>query len=102
MKHSHYFKSVAGLTHVDVYRVLELFDVTDPCIQHAVKKLLVAGGRGVKAAMGQTVARDVQEAIDSLTRWQAMRLEDAERSAMESPSAAPSGPQAGQTPAGQG
>lgn len=57
-KHNHYFKSVEGLTHVDVYRVLALFNVTDPCLQHAVKKLLVAGGRGG----GKDISRDIQEA----------------------------------------
>jgi hypothetical protein len=45
-EHNHYFKSVQGLNYIDVYHVLQLFNVTDPCIQHAVKKLLVAGGRG--------------------------------------------------------
>lgn len=70
--HNHYFKSVAGLEHVDVYRVLQLFNVTDPCIQHAVKKLLVAGGRGA----GKDVRRDVQEAIDTMVRWQEMRAEE--------------------------
>ena len=72
MKHSHYFKSVEGLAHVDVYRVLSLFNVTDPCLQHAVKKLLVAGGRGA----GKDIAQDVQEAMDTLSRWQSMRAED--------------------------
>lgn len=70
-KHSHYFKPVAGLQHVDVYRVLRLFEVTDPCLQHAIKKLLVAGGRGAKE-----ISQDVQEAIDTLDRWKAMRQED--------------------------
>ena len=70
-KHSHYFKTVAHLDTVDVYRVLELFGVTDPCIQHATKKLLVAGGRG-----GKSQHQDIQEAIDTLERWKAMRLED--------------------------
>ncbi len=71
MSHPHYFKDVSGLKAVDVYRVLELFDVTSPAIQHAVKKLLCAGGRGHKDQ-----AKDVQEAIDSLVRWQFMRKED--------------------------
>lgn len=72
MKHNHYFKRVpANATHVDVYRVIQMFEVADPCIQHAVKKLLVAGGRGVKE-----IDRDVQEAIDSLERWKAMRIEE--------------------------
>lgn len=70
MKHSHYKKPVAGLQFVDVYRVLSLFGVTDPCLQHAVKKLLVAGGRGAK-----DISQDVQEAIDTLQRWQEMRIE---------------------------
>lgn len=73
-KHSHYFKDVARLETVDVYRVLSLFNVTDPCLQHAIKKLLVAGGRGG----GKDISRDVQEAIDTLVRWHAMRAEDSE------------------------
>lgn len=75
MKHSHYFKPVSGLSHIDVYRVLDLFKVTDPCIGHAVKKLLVAGGRGA----GKDVNKDIQEAIDCLERWKEMRSEDAQR-----------------------
>lgn len=74
-QHGHYFKPVAGLQHVDVYRVLELFGVTDPCLQHALKKLLVAGGRGA----GKDIRQDVKEAIDSLQRWQEMRAEDEQR-----------------------
>lgn len=72
-KHSHYYKDVKHLETVDVYRVLELFSVVNPCLQHAVKKLLVAGGRGA----GKDQSRDIQEAIDSLVRWQQMRDEDA-------------------------
>jgi hypothetical protein len=59
--------------YIDVYRVLELCGVTNPSIAHAVKKLLVAGNRGHK-----DLEKDVQEAIDSLIRWQDMRKEDAE------------------------
>ena len=69
-KHSHYFKP-CPYAEVDVYRVLSLFDVGDPCLQHAIKKLLVAGGRGTK-----DISRDVQEAIDTLRRWQEMQAED--------------------------
>ena len=71
-KHNHYFKDVQHLQYVDVYRVLSLFNVTDPCIQHATKKLLVAGGRGA----GKDKSKDIQESIDSLVRWQQMRDED--------------------------
>lgn len=70
-KHSHYYKNVAHLRDIDAYRVLERFGVTDPSIQHAIKKLLVAGGRG-----GKDIDQDVQEAIHSLERFQEMRNED--------------------------
>lgn len=70
-RYAHYYRSVAGLTTIDVYRVLHLFGITDPCIQHAVKKLLAAGARGQKDA-----SKDVAEAIVSLRRWQAMRAEE--------------------------
>lgn len=70
-KHNHYFKNVKHLDYVDVYRVLDLFEVVDPCIQHAIKKLLCAGMRGAK-----NQPQDVQEAIDSLVRYQEMRKED--------------------------
>lgn len=70
-KHNHYFKP-CPFADVDVYRVLTLFNVTDPCIQHAVKKLLVAGGRGA----GKDIGRDIQEAIDTMVRWQEMRTEE--------------------------
>ncbi len=76
-KHNHYFKPVpAGVTHVDVYRVLSMFNVTDPCLQHAIKKLLVAGGRGA----GKNIEVDVKEAIDSLKRKLEMIDEDAKTS----------------------
>lgn len=71
-KNRHYYKNVAHLSEVDVYRVLELFEVTDPCIQHAVKKLLVTGGR----SGGKDRAADVRDVIYSLERWQEMRMED--------------------------
>jgi hypothetical protein len=68
----HYFKDVSKLAAIDVYRVLLLFGVTDPCLQHAIKKLLVAGGRGAKSA-----DKDVGESIATLQRWVEMREEDA-------------------------
>ena len=71
-KHGHYFKDVSNLATVDVYRLLQLFNVTDPCLQHAIKKLLVAGGRGA----GKSIDRDIQEAMDTLLRWQEMQHED--------------------------
>jgi len=74
-KNPHYYKDVEHLKEVDIYRVLDLFGVTHPCIQHAVKKLLVTGGR----AGGKTTEQDVREAIYSLQRWQEMHVEDTHR-----------------------
>ena len=73
MKHSHYRKSISHLKTIDVYRVLQLFGVTDPCLQHAAKKLLCAGQRGAKSQ-----DQDIQEAIDTLHRYQEMQKEDAD------------------------
>ena len=71
MNHEHYFKDVTHLKTIDVYRVLDLFGVSNPCIQHAVKKLLCSGQRGVK-----DTRQDVQEAITSLVRYLEMQTED--------------------------
>ena len=46
---------------IDVYDVLDAFDVTNPAIAHAVKKMLMAGSRGYK-----DWEQDLNEAIASL------------------------------------
>jgi hypothetical protein len=71
-KHLHYYKSVRNLDMIDVYRVLDLFGVTDQALGHAIKKLLVAGGRGA----GKSIEKDVTEAVDTLNRYLQMRKED--------------------------
>lgn len=70
-KYHHYIKDVSHLECLDIYRVCDLWEVIDPCIQHSVKKLLAAGSRGYK-----DVAKDIQEAIDSLERWKEMQVEN--------------------------
>lgn len=70
-KHAHYFKDVSKLNSIDVYRVLELFGVTDQALGHAIKKLLVAGGRGA----GKSIEKDIEEAIVSLQRCLQMKRE---------------------------
>lgn len=50
-------------TKVDVYDILVGFEVTNPAIQHAIKKLLVAGRRGAKDTV-----QDYKEAIASIER----------------------------------
>ena len=80
MTHSHYFRDVAHLQQIDVYRILELFDVSCPVAQHIVKKALAAGKRGAKSP-----ALDMQDIADSANRWIEMRKEDAERAKMSYP-----------------
>lgn len=65
----HYFKEWFGK--IDVYRVLKLFEVSEPAIQHAIKKLLCSGSRGAK---GET--QDWKEAIASIERAIEMAEED--------------------------
>lgn len=62
-EHGHYYKDVSGLNIIDPYMVLKLFNVTDPCLQHIVKKALVAGGRGHK-----DLERDLKDIHDTAKR----------------------------------
>lgn len=71
-QHRHYFKDVSHLKEIDVYRVIELFGVTDSCLQHALKKLLVSGGRDGNKSKEQ----DVRDVIASCNRWLEMQAED--------------------------
>lgn len=43
-----YMREIAPGVWIDVYDVIYAFEVTDPCLQHAIKKLLAAGKRGHK------------------------------------------------------
>ena len=76
-EHNHYFKPCPYDT-LDVYRVISIFGVTDPCVQHALKKLLCSGVRGHKDQ-----SKDIQDVIDTLERWKQMREEDAEITSSE-------------------
>jgi hypothetical protein len=66
-KYPKYYKPVGDLTEVDVYAVHKLFNIQDPsgAIQHASKKLLLAGVRTGSKSM----YKDIKEARDTLTRW---------------------------------
>ena len=75
--HNHYFKPCPYDT-LDVYRVISIFGVSDPCIQHALKKLLCSGVRGHKDQ-----SKDIQDVIDTLERWKQMREEDDKITSLE-------------------
>src|SRR5690554_6402056 len=74
-KYSAYFKDVRHLDYIDVYRTVSLFDCEKHghAISHAAKKLLLTGVR----TGGKNAEQEVQEAIDTLTRWLEMKREDA-------------------------
>lgn len=70
-KYPHYYKDIRHLNTIDIYRFFELFGVTDPCIQHSMKKLAVGGKRGAK-----DYEKDIKEAMDTLKRWEYMQEEN--------------------------
>lgn len=55
---------------LDPYRILDIYKITNPAQQHAIKKLLRAG-RSIK-----TLEQDIDEVILSLQRWKEMIQED--------------------------
>jgi hypothetical protein len=69
-KYPHYYKH-CPYEYIDVYRVLDLFGVSDQAVGHAIKKLLVAGERGHK-----NIEKDIKEAIVTLERRVEMWEED--------------------------
>ena len=60
-----YFKSVVNDTHIDVYRVHQLFNLSNEMLCHASKKLLLAGERTGE----KSLRKDVIEARDTLNRY---------------------------------
>lgn len=70
-KYPHYYKDVRHLNILDIYRFFDLFEVTDPCLQHSLKKMAVGGKRGAK-----DYEKDIKEAMDTLKRWEYMQEEN--------------------------
>lgn len=48
LSHNHYFIDVSDIDEVDFYEIALRYNVTDPCIQHILKKCLAVGNRGHK------------------------------------------------------
>ena len=65
---SKYKRKIKGQT-IDVYDVLKAFEVHNPAVQHALKKLLMKGTRGHKDYI-----KDLGEAVVSIHR--AIQLEE--------------------------
>lgn len=63
-KNPHYYKDVSNFNEIDFYVIARLYNITDPCIQHAVKKLLALG----KRSGGKSLNKDIEEVIQTLQR----------------------------------
>lgn len=74
-KHNHYFRD-CPYNKIDVYRIIEIFEITDPVAQHILKKCIATGKRGHK-----DVERDWQDILDSAQRKIQMLAEDKTASA---------------------
>ena len=62
-EHSHYFIDVSDVDEVDFYEIALRYNVTNPCIQHILKKCLAVGKRGHK-----DFAKDLQDIADTANR----------------------------------
>lgn len=59
-----YYRDVSKLDSIDIYRIIDLFEITDGTAQHALKKLILSGCR----TGGKSFREDIKEARDTLTR----------------------------------
>ena len=71
-KHQHYYRDVSHLKKVDIYRIIELFEITCPVAQHVFKKAAAVGQRGHK-----DLSHDWRDILDSAQRKLEMLDEDA-------------------------
>ncbi len=74
-KRSHYYVEIKKGVWVDVYDVINGWKVTNPALQHLLKKALKVGKRGHKDTM-----TDCQEIIDSAIRAKEIEAENADLS----------------------
>ena len=59
-----------AVANIDPYKIADVYGITNHAIFSALKKLLVAGGRGFK-----DTAQDVADSIGALQRWKQMQEE---------------------------
>lgn len=64
-----YMREIAPGVWVDVYAVLKAWNVTNPALQHLIKKALQPGDRGHK-----TIEQDMQDIIDSAIRAKELEI----------------------------
>lgn len=64
MHSNFYSRFVVNGLKIDYYFIAALYEITDACLSHALKKLLRVG------RSHKSIHQDVQDAIDTLRRWQ--------------------------------
>lgn len=69
--HSHYYANVEHLKEIDFYRLALLYKITDPCVQHILKKAMAPGDRGAKS-----MVLDMENIRDTAIRWLELNEED--------------------------
>ena len=74
-RNNKYMREIAPRVWVDVYDVLYAFSVTDPCLQHLIKKALATGVRGHKNEREDLI--DIRDsAIRAIEHYDAMHPVD--------------------------
>lgn len=78
----HYYKQLpSDTTHIDIYMILDLFNVGNQGIGHTIKKLLCPGQRHAKSWL-----QDVTEARDTLNRViELEKLKNSSKMALSAP-----------------
>jgi hypothetical protein len=66
-----YMREVKPGVWIDVYDLLQAFDVSDPCLQHLIKKALAAGKRGHKDALTdyKDILASAKRALELYEEW---------------------------------
>ena len=85
-KHNHYFRD-CPYDKIDVYRIIDIFEITDPAAQHILKKCIATGKRGHKDEK-----RDWQDILDSAQRRLDMIAEDSKITVVKSSTGVITGP----------
>lgn len=64
-----YRRFMVGDTKIDYYFIADLYEVTDPCISHILKKALRAG------RSHKTLRQDMEDIINTALRWKQLHTE---------------------------
>jgi hypothetical protein len=66
-----YSREIKKGVFVDVYDLLQAFEVSDPCLQHLIKKALAAGKRGHKDALTdyKDILASAKRALELYEEW---------------------------------